>query len=140
MNSDTGSFMRAVGRVTTYLVFSIGLAIILLIGCASTKILKSETDIINAYRLEIAYAVQDNWKEPQFNSDVSNDLQSDIIFSVYPDGAFSNYYFAKRSGNELLDKAAMSAIKETTPFKPYPEGISVSKINVGLRFTPKGVK
>ncbi len=101
---------------------------------------KKRLELINIYRVEVAYQVQKNWAFSEQLAGGRNDLMSEIAFKIMPDGQIHDIWFDKRSGNIYLDESARKAIMKTNPVRPHPKGIKKSYIIVGLRFTPEGIK
>jgi colicin import membrane protein len=101
---------------------------------------KKALELINIYRVEIAYRVQKSWAfSGQLAGDAEN-LQASLVFKVMPNGEIRDIFFTDRSGNNYLDESAYKAIVKSNPVDPHPEGISKPYVNVGLRFTPEGVR
>jgi len=101
---------------------------------------KEVVEIIDIYRVEIAFQIQKNWAFSQSLAGGGRDLSAEIVFRVMPDGEIRDIWFDKRSGNDYLDSSARKAIMKTNPVSPHPEGLSKPFIPVGLRFTPEGIK
>jgi colicin import membrane protein len=101
---------------------------------------QKEIELIDLYRLEIAYAVQKNWAFAEQLAGGGKQLVASIVFKVMPDGKIVDIFFTDRSGNTYLDDSAYKAIVKTSPVKPHPEGLNRSYIEMGLRFTPEGVR
>jgi len=101
---------------------------------------QKEIELIDLYRLEIAYAVQKNWAFAEQLASGGKQLMASIVFKVMPDGKIADIFFTDHSGNSYLDDSAYKAIVKTSPVKPYPEGLNRSYIEMGLRFTPEGVR
>ena len=101
---------------------------------------QKEIELIDLYRLEIAYAVQKNWAFAEQLAGGGKQLVASIAFKVRPDGKIVDIFFTDRSGNTYLDDSAYKAIVKTSPVKPHPEGLNRSEIEMGLRFTPEGVR
>jgi len=101
---------------------------------------KKVLELIDIYRVEIAYKVQKNWAFSGQLAGDSGDLQASLVFKVMPSGEIKEIFFTDRSGNRYLDESAYKAIVKSNPVDPHPAGISKSFINVGLRFTPEGVR
>jgi colicin import membrane protein len=101
---------------------------------------QKEIELIDLYRLEIAYAVQKNWAFAEQLAGGGKQLVASIVFKVMPDGKIVDIFFTDRSGNAYLDDSAYKAIVKTSPVKPHPEGLNRSYIEMGLRFTPEGVR
>ncbi len=101
---------------------------------------QKEVELIDLYRLEIAYAVQKNWAFAEQLGGGGKQLVASLVFKVMPDGKIVEIFFTDRSGNSYLDDSAYKAIVKTSPVKPYPPGLNRSYIEMGLRFTPEGVR
>jgi colicin import membrane protein len=101
---------------------------------------KEIVEIIDIYRVEIAFQIQKNWAFSQSLAGGAKDLTAEIVFRVMPDGEIRDIWFDKRSGNAYLDESARRAIMKSNPVSPHPEGLSKPFIPVGLRFTPEGVR
>ncbi len=101
---------------------------------------KKEIEVIDLYRLEIAFAVQKNWAFAEQLSGGGGQLMASIIFKVMPDGKVTEIFFTDRSGNAYLDDSAFKAIVKSSPVKPHPAGLMQPYIEIGLRFTPEGVR
>jgi len=101
---------------------------------------KQVSDLIDIYRVEIAYQVQKNWAFSEQLAGKETKLQASLVFKVMPDGQIRDLFFTDRSGNSFLDDSAYKAIIKSNPVAPHPEGLVKPFIHVGLRFTPKGVE
>jgi colicin import membrane protein len=97
-------------------------------------------ELIDIYRVEIAFKVQKNWAFPESLAGDAKDLVTEIAFDVLPDGTISDVWYDKRSGNGYLDDSARKAIIKSVPFPPHPAGVIRPAVTVGLRFTPQGVR
>ena len=101
---------------------------------------QKEIELIDLYRLEIAYAVQKNWAFADQLAGGGNQMVASIVFKVMPDGKIVDIFFTDHSGNAYLDDSAYKAIVKTSPVKPFPNGLNRAYIEMGLRFTPEGVR
>lgn len=101
---------------------------------------RKEIELIDLYRLEIAYAVQKNWAFADQLADGGKQMVASIVFKVMPDGKIMDIFFTDHSGNAYLDDSAYKAIVKTSPVKPFPDGLNRAYIEMGLRFTPEGVR
>ena len=99
----------------------------------------SQTEEIDKYRIEVAYAISKNWKLTNL-SELDKNIVTMLVLKVMPNGEIKDIFFIKRSGNKLLDDSAYKAIDKTNPTKPFPKSIVAPYIELGLRFGPKGVK
>ena len=109
-------------------------------GGATGRKGKQVSDLIDIYRVEIAYQVQKNWAFSEQLAGKDTKLQASLVFKVMPDGQIRDLFFTDRSGNGFLDDSAYKAIIKSNPVAPHPEGIVKPFIHVGLRFTPEGVE
>lgn len=97
-------------------------------------------ELIDIYRVEIAYQIQKNWAFPDQLAGGRSDLQTLLVFKVMPNGEIRDLFFTDRSGNTHFDESAYRAVKKTNPVDPHPAGIIRPYVQMGLRFTPEGVK
>jgi colicin import membrane protein len=101
---------------------------------------KRALELLDIYRIEVAYQIQKNWAFSGQLAGGRTDLVAELAFTITPDGQIRDIWFDKRSGNTYLDESARKAILKSNPVRPHPKGIVRSVITVGLRFTPKGVR
>jgi colicin import membrane protein len=101
---------------------------------------RKEGELIDLYRLEIAYEINKNWAFAEQLSGGGKKLMASLAFKVMPDGTITDIFFTDRSGNQYLDDSAYRAIKKSSPVKPHPEKLSRAYVEMGLRFTPEGVR
>lgn len=101
---------------------------------------KRTADIRDIYRIEIAYQVQKNWAFSEQLAGGGRSLQASLVFKVMPNGEIRDIFFTDRSGNAYLDDSAYKAVMKSNPVDPHPSGVSEPFIQVGLRFTPEGVR
>ena len=105
-------------------------------GDGSKKVL----ELIDIYRVEIAYQVQKNWAFSDQLAGGLKDLEAWVAIKIIPNGEIKDIWFDKRSGNSYFDEAAEKAILKSNPLPPFPEGYLRSFYVVGFHFTPSGVK
>ena len=91
------------------------------------------------YMIEVAYKVDKTWIFPK-NSLCNQNMQTSILLSILPNGEIKKVSFYEKSKCKDLDDSALSAIKRAAPFKPFPENLKVEVVDMGLRFSPKGLK
>ena len=101
---------------------------------------RKEGELIDMYRLEIAFAIQKNWALSEQLVGASKNLEAKVVFKVMPDGRIEDVFFTDRSGNTYLDDSAYKAIIKTSPVKPFPPELNRDYIEMGLRFTPGGIQ
>lgn len=96
-----------------------------------------EIKLQDLYRLEVVYQVNRNWAYADQLGGGKN-LVVKIALTVLPDGSIKDIFFTDRSGDPYLDDSAYKAIVKSSPLKPFPPGLNLPSILVGLRFTPEG--
>ncbi len=96
--------------------------------------------LIDIYRVEIAFQIQKNWAFPDQLAEGRTDLQAWLVFNVMPNGEIRDLFFTDRSGNKRFDESAYRAVMKSNPVAPHPRGVSEPFIEMGLHFTPKGIK
>ena len=101
---------------------------------------QKEIELIDLYRLEIAYAINKNWAFADQLSGGGDKEMTSIEFKVMPDGSITDIFFHDRSGNQYLDDSAYRAIVKSSPVKPHPDKLSRPYVAMGLNFTPQGVR
>lgn len=101
---------------------------------------KKIVQLIDIYRVEIAFQIQKNWAFSTQLAGKTDHLQASVVFKVMPDGQIKDLFFTDRSGNQYLDDSAYKAVMKSNPVDPHPKGINKAYVHVGLRFTPEGVR
>lgn len=97
-------------------------------------------ELMDIYKAEIPYHIQNNWVFSEQLAGGRTDLVAWLIIEIRPDGTLRDIWFEKRSGNRYFDEQAYKAVKKSDPLPPLPKGYSRPYFNVGLRFTPSGLK
>ena len=96
-------------------------------------------EIIDIYKVEVAYQVERNWAFSQQLAGEGQALQVSLVFKVMSDGEITDIRFTERSGNAYLDESAYRAIVKANPVSPHPTGIRTPYVTMGVRFTPEGI-
>ncbi|MEJ2282632.1 MAG: TonB family protein [Desulfobacterales bacterium] len=97
-------------------------------------------EIIDIYKIEVAYQVERNWAFSQQLAGEGQTLQASLVFKVMPNGEITDIRFTERSGNSYLDESAYRAIVKANPVSPHPTGVRTPYVTMGVRFTPEGIK
>ncbi|MEE8399124.1 MAG: cell envelope integrity protein TolA [Desulfobacterales bacterium] len=101
---------------------------------------KRALELMDIYKAEIPYRIQKNWVFLEQLAGGRTDLVAWLVIEITPEGQIRNTWFEKRSGNGYFDEQAEKAVKKSSPLPPLPEGYKRPFFNVGLRFTPTGLK
>lgn len=95
---------------------------------------------IDFYRSLIPSHIDHNWA---FNQDLANgrtDLVAVIVVKIMPNGDITDIWFEKKSGNSYFDDSVFRAVKKSSPLPPLPREYTKPYYQLGLIFTPKGLK
>ncbi|MDJ0784986.1 MAG: cell envelope integrity protein TolA [Desulfosarcinaceae bacterium] len=101
---------------------------------------RRRAELIDMYRIEIAYRVQEHWAFSEQLAGNTGKIRASIVFKVLPSGEIIDIFYVDRSGNAFLDESAYKAIVKANPVDPHPKGIIEPYVMVGLNFTPEGVR
>ena len=101
---------------------------------------KRALELMDIYKAEIPYYIQKNWVFSEQLAGERDDLVAWLVIEIRPDGNIRDIWFEERSGNRYFDDQAFKAVQKSNPLPPLPEGYSRPYFNVGLRFTPSGLK
>ena len=100
---------------------------------------KKALELIDIYRIEIAYRIQKNWAFSDQLAGGRTDLEAWVAIKVMQNGEIKDIWFDKRSGNSYFDAAAKNAIVKSNPLPPLPESYVRPYIEAGFHFTLSGI-
>jgi colicin import membrane protein len=95
---------------------------------------------IDFYRSLIPNHIENNWV---FNEQLvggRTDLVSVIVIKIMKNGEITDIWFEKKSGNSYFDDSVYKAVKKSNPLPPLPREYTQQYYELGLIFTPKGLK
>jgi len=95
---------------------------------------------IDLYKLEIAYHIEKKWAFPEQFAGDRTDLEAVLVIKILPNGEIRDIWFEKKSGNSYFDESALKAVKKSNPLPPLPKEYRRPFYNVGLVFTPSGLR
>ena len=58
-----------------------------------------------------------------------------VSYSIFEDGKIANIQIIESSGNSKLDKSAISALEQASPFLPLPKQLKKEKNSIDVKFT-----
>lgn len=100
---------------------------------------KKALELIDIYRVEIAYRIQKNWAFSEQLAGGQTDLEAWVAIKIARNGEIKDIWFDKRSGNDYFDEAAKNAIKKSNPLPPLPNGYLRPYCEAGFHFTSSGL-
>ena len=86
------------------------------------------------YARVIKERIMAHWSYPQ---EARNNLLEGrllAVFSLNKEGSLTRLDIRESSGYDILDREAARAIRNASPFPPFPEHITVSRLNVQATF------
>jgi len=101
---------------------------------------KKTAELIDLYRLEVAFQIQKNWSFNEQLAGGNGSLVAAIVFKVMPDGEIRDIFFTDHSGNTYLDDQSYKAIVKSNPVDGHPPGLKRPYVEMGVRFTPQGLR
>ncbi|CAN2040786.1 putative TonB C-terminal domain-containing protein [Candidatus Magnetomoraceae bacterium gMMP-15] len=97
-------------------------------------------ELINIYQAEIMYQIQKNWAFSEQMVQGQTNIISTLIIKIMKDGEIRDMWFESKSDNAYLNDTALNAVKKSNPLPPLPKEYDAPFYNVGLVFTPSGIK
>ncbi|NLD37516.1 MAG: energy transducer TonB [Desulfatiglans sp.] len=74
------------------------------------------------------------WGYPKEAKEKSIEGKAHAIFSLTRDGHLTGVEVTGTSGYEILDQEGLDAIKRAAPFPPFPDSITVERLNINVTF------
>jgi len=90
---------------------------------------KSGASAIAMYVGLVHVKVFDNWKDP-----FGGVGQAQVSFYIFSEGNIGNLTLIKSSGVSKLDTFALSAVKKSEPFPPFPKGLKRPNLSITVNF------
>ncbi len=91
------------------------------------------------YQAAIYKRLQQFWALPEFKKwDPS--LTAVVVITISTDGAITNQYFEKRSGDSVFDQFVEKTLHDAAPLPQIPAALRKSQYEIGLRFKPTGIQ
>ena len=86
--------------------------------------------LFNDYMPKMQRKIKSNW-EP-----VKRETSSTVVvkYEIMKDGRLGDYEIVSSSADKQVEKAAIKALKKSSPFEPLPEGFVGDKVDVQFTF------
>jgi len=95
---------------------------------------------IDIYKAEIPYHIEKNWAFSEQLTGGDTDLIAVVVIKIMQNGEIKDIWFEKKSGNSYFDESAFKAVKKSDPLPELPKEYFKPYYNLGLIFTPSGLK
>ena len=111
------------------------------LGTSSNGIKREDTVSLNtrefkyyAYFSHIKKQIEMAWNYPSEAQENSWGGRLNVVFVIEENGSVSSVKLLKSSGYEILDDAAIRAIKFASPFNPIPKSLDVERLKISASF------
>ncbi len=101
---------------------------------------KKALGLIDIYRMQISYYIEKNWAFSKQLAGGRIDLAAVVVIRIMRNGEIKDVWFEKKSGNTYFDESAYKAVMKSDPLPMLPKGYSRPYYNLGLIFTPSGLR
>lgn len=89
----------------------------------------SEPDF-GPFMRDLQQRIKHNWNPPKGEENRCVVL----LFKIARDGRLISVNVSKSSGSDVVDRAALAAVKMTAPFRPLPNGYSEDSVDIQFTF------
>ena len=87
-----------------------------------------------SYTKIIKQRLSANWGYPRKAKENLMEGKSHVIFSLSRDGELIGASITGSSGHEILDQEGVDTIIRAAPFPPFPDSITVGRLNINVSF------
>ena len=101
---------------------------------------KKALGLMDIYRTQISYYIEKNWAFSKQLAGGRIDLAAVVVIRIMRNGEIKDVWFEKKSGNTYFDESAYKAVMKSDPLPMLPKGYSRPYYNLGLIFTPSGLR
>ena len=101
---------------------------------------KKALELIDIYRAQISYYIEKNWAFSKQLAGGRTDLAAVVVIRIMRNGEIKDVWFEKKSGNSYFDESAYKAVMKSNPLPMLPKGYLRPYYNLGLIFTPSGLR
>lgn len=101
---------------------------------------KKTLELIDIYKSQISYYIEKNWAFSKQLAGGRIDLAAVVVIRIMRNGEIKDVWFEKKSGNTYFDESAYKAVMKSNPLPMLPKGYSRPYYNLGLIFTPSGLR
>ncbi|MFV9644237.1 MAG: energy transducer TonB [Desulfobacterales bacterium] len=97
-------------------------------------------ELIDIYKSQISYYIEKNWAFSKQLAGGRTDLAAVVVIRIMRNGEIKDVWFEKKSGNTYFDESAYKAVMKSNPLPMLPKGYLRPYYNLGLIFTPSGLR
>ena len=87
-----------------------------------------------SYTNHIKNKIMDRWTYPAEALISLMQGRTIVLFSLASDGKMTYLNITEGSGHDILDQEVMRAINSAAPFPPFPDSITVKRLNINATF------
>ncbi|MDI6687312.1 MAG: cell envelope integrity protein TolA [Desulfobacterales bacterium] len=101
---------------------------------------KRELELMDIYRAQISYCIEKNWAFSIQLAGRRTDLVAVVVIRIMQNGEIKDVWFEKKSGDTYFDESAYKAVMKSNPLPMLPKEYLHPHYNLGLIFTPSGLR
>ncbi|MEA3427866.1 MAG: TonB C-terminal domain-containing protein [Thermodesulfobacteriota bacterium] len=101
---------------------------------------KKALELMDIYRAQISYYIEKSWAFSKQLAGGRTDLAAVVVIKIVRNGEIKDAWFEKKSGNTYFDESAYKAVMKSNPLPMLPKGYLRQYYNLGLVFTPSGLR
>ncbi len=95
-------------------------------------------NVTRQYYASVTMQIQENWILPEFQSWPKN-MQAVVSVKVLRNGEISDIRFERKSSSAYFNQFVLKTVQNASPLPRFPQKMSDSFLEIGLRFTPHGL-
>jgi len=89
------------------------------------------------YFVAITSRLHSYWSVPEYMSD---DLSATVVITIASDGTIMHSFFEITSGDRIFDNFVTKTLQDVGKLPPIPPALNRQRMEVGLRFSPAGIR
>ena len=89
------------------------------------------------YFVAITSKLHSYWSVPEY---MSEELSATVVVTVASDGTIMHSFFEVRSGDRIFDNFVTKTLQDVGKLPPIPPALNKQRMEIGLRFSPTGIR
>lgn len=95
--------------------------------------------ITSRFHANVIGRLQQFWSLPEYMQKDS-DMTAIVVITVSKNGQIADKFFESRSGDRVFDQFVVKTIEAANPLPPIPAAMKKQRYEIGLVFTPEGIR
>jgi colicin import membrane protein len=97
------------------------------------------TALENQYYSAVIAKLQAYWALPEYK-EWPPALRATLVITINKDGKIADSFFETPSGDKIFDRFVTKALQDAREFPPIPSAMKKQRMEIGLNFTPGGIR